>query len=325
MIAAAFGYLTPVQGALLQELIDVAVILNALRALRIVPQKRPDRRLILPYQFRAVARTAIPRRMNRRTTSDEQALPFRSPHGHRDRLAARRGPRRQRRHRLDGQPDRRRRRGVGRDIARSWSPALPASSPAPCRWRQANMSRSVRSPTRNRPTSRASARTERHSPSSSSRSLPGSTSSAASSTRSRPQVADQLMAKDALGAHARDELGISEMTAARPIQAALTSAATFAVGAAMPLLMVVLMPTICTGPGCLDRLASVSRASRRGRRAGRRREHDEGDASGHILGSPRHGADRRYRCAVRHRGVMASLHRRCVRPVSGAPYGRCTA
>ena len=39
MIAAAFGYLTPVQGALLQEVIDVAVILNALRALRIVPEK----------------------------------------------------------------------------------------------------------------------------------------------------------------------------------------------------------------------------------------------------------------------------------------------
>jgi VIT1/CCC1 family predicted Fe2+/Mn2+ transporter len=43
------------------------------------------------------------------------------------------------------------------------------------------------------------------------------------------------MAKDALGAHARDELGISEMTTARPIQAALTSAMTFAVGAALPL------------------------------------------------------------------------------------------
>lgn len=56
------------------------------------------------------------------------------------------------------------------------------------------------------------------------------------------QVADQLMAKDALGAHAREELGISEVTAARPIQAALTSAATFAVGAAMPLAMVLLMP-----------------------------------------------------------------------------------
>jgi VIT1/CCC1 family predicted Fe2+/Mn2+ transporter len=56
------------------------------------------------------------------------------------------------------------------------------------------------------------------------------------------QVADQLMAKDALGAHARDELGISEVTTARPIQAALTSAATFAVGAAMPLAMVLVMP-----------------------------------------------------------------------------------
>jgi VIT1/CCC1 family predicted Fe2+/Mn2+ transporter len=56
------------------------------------------------------------------------------------------------------------------------------------------------------------------------------------------KVADQLMAKDALGAHARDELGISEITTARPVQAALTSAATFAVGAAMPLLMVVVSP-----------------------------------------------------------------------------------
>ena len=56
------------------------------------------------------------------------------------------------------------------------------------------------------------------------------------------KVADQLMAKDALGAHSRDELGISEVTAARPIQAALTSAATFAIGAAMPLLMVILSP-----------------------------------------------------------------------------------
>ena len=56
------------------------------------------------------------------------------------------------------------------------------------------------------------------------------------------KVSDQLMAKDALGAHARDELGISDVTAARPVQAALTSAATFAVGAAMPLLMVIVAP-----------------------------------------------------------------------------------
>jgi VIT1/CCC1 family predicted Fe2+/Mn2+ transporter len=50
------------------------------------------------------------------------------------------------------------------------------------------------------------------------------------------------MEKDALGAHARDELGISEVTTARPVQAAFTSAATFAVGAAMPLLMAVVSP-----------------------------------------------------------------------------------
>ena len=50
------------------------------------------------------------------------------------------------------------------------------------------------------------------------------------------------MAKDALGAHARDELGISEATTARPIQAALTSAAAFTVGAAMPLAMVMISP-----------------------------------------------------------------------------------
>ena len=56
------------------------------------------------------------------------------------------------------------------------------------------------------------------------------------------QVAVQLMAKDALAAHARDELGISAATVARPVQAALTSAATFSAGAAMPLVMVVLMP-----------------------------------------------------------------------------------
>jgi VIT1/CCC1 family predicted Fe2+/Mn2+ transporter len=56
------------------------------------------------------------------------------------------------------------------------------------------------------------------------------------------QVAHQLMAKDALVAHARDELGISEITTARPIQAAFTSAATFSVGAAMPLVTVILSP-----------------------------------------------------------------------------------
>ena len=56
------------------------------------------------------------------------------------------------------------------------------------------------------------------------------------------QVAEQLMAHDALGAHARDELGISETHSARPIQAAFASAGSFAVGAAMPLLVTAIAP-----------------------------------------------------------------------------------
>ena len=78
------------------------------------------------------------------------------------------------------------------------------------------------------------------------------------------QVADQLMAHDALGAHARDELGISEVTAARPVQAALTSAVTFSVGAALPLLAVVAAPQALIIPAvsatslvCLAALGAV--------------------------------------------------------------------
>ena len=56
------------------------------------------------------------------------------------------------------------------------------------------------------------------------------------------QVAEQLMAHDALGAHARDELGISETLSAQPVQAALASAASFAVGAALPLSVTALAP-----------------------------------------------------------------------------------
>lgn len=56
------------------------------------------------------------------------------------------------------------------------------------------------------------------------------------------QVATELMAHDALAAHLRDELGLSETLAARPIQAALASAATFSAGAALPLLVVLLLP-----------------------------------------------------------------------------------
>jgi len=56
------------------------------------------------------------------------------------------------------------------------------------------------------------------------------------------RVAEQMMAHDALGAHARDELGVSDVSTARPVQAALASAGTFAVGAAMPLAVAALAP-----------------------------------------------------------------------------------
>jgi VIT1/CCC1 family predicted Fe2+/Mn2+ transporter len=56
------------------------------------------------------------------------------------------------------------------------------------------------------------------------------------------KVAEQLMAHDALAAHARDEIGISEISSARPVQAALSSAGTFTVGAALPLLVAWAIP-----------------------------------------------------------------------------------
>ena len=68
------------------------------------------------------------------------------------------------------------------------------------------------------------------------------------------QVAEQLMAHDALGAHARDEFGISESFSARPIQAALASAASFVVGAAMPLLVTAIAPE----PGLIPSVSGTS-------------------------------------------------------------------
>ncbi len=79
------------------------------------------------------------------------------------------------------------------------------------------------------------------------------------------RVSDQLMAHDALGAHARDELGISEIQRARPVLAAAASAATFAVGAALPLLIVLLAPAneltvvvVVTSLACLAALGALA-------------------------------------------------------------------
>jgi VIT1/CCC1 family predicted Fe2+/Mn2+ transporter len=83
------------------------------------------------------------------------------------------------------------------------------------------------------------------------------------------EVAAQLMMKDALGAHARDELGISEVTTARPVQAALASAATFSVGAAAPLILVLVSPTNQLLPVvCVGSLAFLALLGAIGARAG---------------------------------------------------------
>jgi len=139
------------------------------------------------------------------------------------------------------------------------------------------------------------------------------------------QVADQLMAKDALGAHARDELGISEVTTARPIQAALTSAATFAVGAAMPLAMVLFMPREALVVDVSVASLFVSGPARRDRRLGWRRECDEGDAARDLLGCASHGADRWDRGAVWNRGVIGSPPWNGPSRMLEAAHGRCGA
>ena len=112
------------------------------------------------------------------------------------------------------------------------------------------------------------------------------------------QVAEQLMTHDAIGAHARDELGISETLSARPIQAALASAASFATGAAMPLLVTgssrrrVLIPLVSWY------FTGVPRASGRvAARAGGARC-DGGCDARHVLGCAGHGVDRWGRGAV---------------------------
>ena len=114
------------------------------------------------------------------------------------------------------------------------------------------------------------------------------------------EVATQMMAKDALATHQRDELGMSEITAARPIQAALTSATTFSVGAALPLAMV-LVSTPEALPYGIDGLAGVSGGSGGAWGLGRGRAGWAGDAAGNVLGGACHGVDRRDRRAGRHR------------------------
>jgi VIT1/CCC1 family predicted Fe2+/Mn2+ transporter len=89
------------------------------------------------------------------------------------------------------------------------------------------------------------------------------------------QVAEQLTARDALEAHARDELGISEIVTARPVQAALASAASFGLGAAMPILVALFAPVVAIIPAVfavsLFSLAVLGGVSAHAGGAGRRK------------------------------------------------------
>jgi vacuolar iron transporter family protein len=126
------------------------------------------------------------------------------------------------------------------------------------------------------------------------------------------QVAQQLMAHDALGAHARDELGISETLRARPIQAALASAGSFAVGAAMPLLVTAVTPARVLIP--LVSGTDVSRASRGLGCTRRWRRSSDGCITRHVLGCASDGGDRGRRVAVRNNYVSAEEPGACLTP-----------
>jgi VIT1/CCC1 family predicted Fe2+/Mn2+ transporter len=122
------------------------------------------------------------------------------------------------------------------------------------------------------------------------------------------QVADQLMAHDAIGAHARDELGMSETLRGRPIQAALASASSFAVGAAMPLFITALAPeasliVFVSGTSLLFLALLGALAARAG---GAHAEHN----TGHVLGCAGHGDNRRSGGLVRNRRISGPKRRR---------------
>ena len=112
------------------------------------------------------------------------------------------------------------------------------------------------------------------------------------------QVADELMAHDAIGAHARDELGISEALSARPIQAALASAGSFAVGAAMPLLTAALVPETALIAVVSSNVTGVPRAFGWLGGARGRCTRNGGRNARHVVGCVGHGIDRRGRSSL---------------------------
>jgi VIT1/CCC1 family predicted Fe2+/Mn2+ transporter len=120
------------------------------------------------------------------------------------------------------------------------------------------------------------------------------------------QVAEQLIAKDALGAHAHDELGISEITTAHPVQAALTSAATFSVGAAAPLAIALVSPSRWIIPAVsIDSLIFLAVLGTIGAKS-RRRKHRQANHPCDFLGRSCDGPHGRDRCYLWHRRVRSA-------------------
>ena len=120
------------------------------------------------------------------------------------------------------------------------------------------------------------------------------------------QVAEKLMSHDALGAHARDELGISEVTAARPMQAALASACSFAVGGSLPLAATALLSGAVLIPA-ITATALVSLAALGGIAAKTGGGNVWGDVEGCVLECPRHGSYRWRRRSVRRGRSLMSV------------------
>ncbi len=122
------------------------------------------------------------------------------------------------------------------------------------------------------------------------------------------QVAEQLMAHDAIGAHARDELGISETMSARPVQAAMASAATFAVGAALPLGSCVSFARKDDPDHRLDYIAGFSCVAGWCFRPCRWRSRRKSGGSRYLLGDACDGGNRGDRRAIRSGGIMRKVH-----------------
>ncbi len=180
-----------------------------------------------------------------------------------------------------------------------WLPEWPAWWPGLCRWLLENTCLSTHRQTPNRPSSKLERAELKADDKGEHKELMAIYVARGLDPSLAKQVAQQLMAHDALGAHARDEFGISEALRARPIQAALASAGSFAVGAAMPLLVTAVVSGGRFDPSCFRNITGLPGASRRVGCIRRWRRGNCWRDTCHVLGRGSYGADCGCRVAVR--------------------------